>query len=711
MSAFSADMGEEMKKLVKLLINWRICIPFLFLYLETVFHFYMNLNMKYAPVFLLLAFAAGMICSGILFFLSERRARIIGLIIITGVSLMFTVECICKDILQQYYQIFSGAGTAVGNKLTDYASTVVQSIFKNKIGIFLMFVIPLLCYAVCIRIPVLRDIALPRKPGHSRQQYSNLLRRRNIGKGILVFFIALAAHAAALAIIFLLPWQGDFTPERLYCTDTNTDDQVEQLGIITMLRLDVKHSIFGVPESGAEAIDEDAASAVSGEAAEQTETQKDYPYNALDIDFAALKDNASNSDSEWLSEYFDSVTPTRQNEYTGMFEGYNVVFITAEGFSGYMIDPELTPTLYRLSHEGFVFNNFYSTLHFTSTSGGEFQNITGLYPKAGFPVSMTETGEQGTYLPFTLANQLNGEGYTSIGYHFNQNMYGRELSHPNLGYDWRQFTECEHPLDAEVNDYGNALWPQSDDYMIEQTFDEYKDLQPFHIYYLTISGHLPYGFSDSQMSARNRELVDELPYSEKTKAYIAANLELEKGLTRLVEYLEEAGIADKTVIAMAPDHIPYSDLDVLEELAGKSFNADSLENLDEETIDTDVYRNIWILWSGSMEEPVEVDKPCSQVDILPTLSNLLGLEYDSRMMAGTDVLSTADPIVIFFSNSWLTERGMYSRYTETFVPADGVSMSEEEKNVYVENIKYIVNSRLKLGQLIIENDYYRQALE
>ena len=54
---------------------------------------------------------------------------------------------------------------------------------------------------------------------------------------------------------------------------------------------------------------------------------------------------------------------------------------------------------------------------------------------------------------------------------------------------------------------------------------------------------------------------------------------------------------------------------------------------------------------------------------------------------------------------------MYNRYTETFVPADGENMSEEEMNVYVENIKYIVSSRLKLGQLIIENDYYRQALE
>ena len=394
-----------------------------------------------------------------------------------------------------------------------------------------------------------------------------------------------------------------------------------------------------------------------------------------------------------------------------MFEGYNVIFITAEGFSGYMIDPEITPTLYKLSHEGFVFNNFYSTLHFTSTSGGEFQNLTGLYPKAGFPVSMTETGVQKTYLPFTLANQLNGLGYTSIGFHFNQNMYGRELSHPNLGYDWRQFTECEHPLTGEINDYGNAYWPQSDDYMIEQTFDDYKDLQPFHVYYLTISGHLPYGFEDSQMSARNKELVEDLPYSEKTKAYIAANLELEKGLTRLVEYLEEAGIADKTVIAMAPDHIPYSDLDVLEELAGHSFNADSLENLDEKTVDTDVYRNTWILWSGSMEEPIVVDKPCSQVDILPTLSNLLGLKYDSRMLSGTDVLSEADPIVIFFSNSWLTERGMYNRYTGEFEPAQGVEMTEEEEKVYVENVKYLSTNRLKLAQLIIENDYYRQAVK
>lgn len=698
-----------MKVLIKYLKNWRMYIPFLFFYLELVFHLYMKLDMSYAVVFLLLSFAGGMICAGILFFLPEKPARIVGIILSVGLSVLFVAECICKDILQQYYQIFSGAETAAGNHLTDYASAVVQSLWDHKIGIFFLLILPVLVLAFFMKILDPAGQKKKRKSNSRREQKLKRMRRKAaVARGIAALIVGAAVHLLALAVIFILPWKGDFTPEKLYQTDTNIDDQVEQLGVITMLRLDIKHCIFGVPENALPEIDDTAALTVAGE---KTEEEKEYPYNALDIDFEALKASAPNNDSAWLDEYFESVVPTRQNEYTGMFEGYNVIFITAEGFSGYMIDPEITPTLYKLSHEGFVFNNFYSTLHFTSTSGGEFQNLTGLYPKAGFPVSMTETGVQKTYLPFTLANQLNGLGYTSIGFHFNQNMYGRELSHPNLGYDWRQFTECEHPLTAEINDYGNAYWPQSDDYMIEQTFDDYKDLQPFHVYYLTISGHLPYGFEDSQMSARNKELVEDLPYSEKTKAYIAANLELEKGLTRLVEYLEEAGIADKTVIAMAPDHIPYSDLDVLEELAGHSFNADSLENLDEKTVDTDVYRNTWILWSGSMEEPVVVDKPCSQVDILPTLSNLLGLKYDSRMLSGTDVLSEADPIVIFFSNSWLTERGMYNRYTGEFEPAQGVEMKEEEEKVYVENVKYLVTNRLKLAQLIIENDYYRQAVK
>ncbi|HJF93939.1 MAG TPA: LTA synthase family protein, partial [Lachnoclostridium phocaeense] len=108
--------------------------------------------------------------------------------------------------------------------------------------------------------------------------------------------------------------------------------------------------------------------------------------------------------------------------------------------------------------------------------------------------------------------------------------------------------------------------------------------------------------------------------------------------------------------------------------------------------------------------PVEVEKVCSQVDILPTLLNLLGAEYDSRMLAGIDVLSDQEGMAVFFSRSWITDQGTYSRYTEEFQPAPDVEMTEEEKNVYVENKKYLADCRLRLGELIIETDYYRKAL-
>lgn len=689
MNTFWPETQNIRRKAVKFAGSEESLMIYLIVYLAAAFHFYMQLNPFSIGIVVLASLSAGLFVAAILFVLPGRMGRYVELILIILISLVYLGECLFKVTLQQFYPILSGLDTAAGNRLTDYKDAAIQACVENLPGIVILFVFPVGIAVVWL---FLR---------RNRMDYS-FKRKKKVAAVCLasaVFF-----HLVMIGIIQLYPWEGDFTPKSLYKTDLYTDEQVEQLGLLNMLRLDVIHTVFGVPDSGVPQVRENAEE-VSNEPEETV-----YDDNVLDIDFASMQASAATEDAAWLSQYFESVTPTSQNEYTGMFEGYNVIFLTAEGFSGYVIDPELTPTLYKLSHEGFVFSNFYSTLHFTSTSGGEFQNLTGLYPKAGFPVSMTETGKRGTYLPFTLANRLNAKGYTSIGYHFNSNMYGRELSHPNLGYEWRQATECSRPIERELAESGKPYWPQSDDYMIEQTFADYVDKQPFNIYYLTISAHLPYGYDSNMMSARNRELVEGLPYSEKTKAYIAANMELEKGLTWLVNKLEETGIVDKTLIVMAPDHIPYSDPDILEELAGRSFGGSGLANLDEQDVDLDIYRNTWILWSASMEEPVEVDKVCSQVDILPTVLNLLGEEYDSRMLSGVDVLSDADPLVVFTSNSWKTDRGTYNRFTGTFTPAEGVEMSEEERNVYVENMKYLMQCRLKLGQLIIENDYYRTLM-
>lgn len=675
-------------------------------YLELVFHLYMGLDMRYAPVFLCAAAAWGLLATAVVLLLPRKVRRAVGAVITLLMTVVYMAECICKVILQQYYQIIGGLETAAGNHLGDYSAAVWGALAENIPGILLMVVLPLGAYFLATREtkkdPGEADIDGQTAEGNAPIEKNSDEKKERQAKwkqAVLTFGAACVFCAACLALVFLLPWKGDINPAYLCRTDLYTDDQVEQLGLVTMLLQDVRHSIFGTSGETMPQVEEAAA-----------ETEEPvYDYNKMDIDFEGLAAAASSDEEKWLSEYFGTVQPTQQNEYTGMFEGYNVIFITAEGFSGYMIDPELTPTLYKMSTEGFVFKNFYSPLHFTSTSGGEFQNLTGLYPRAGFPVSLTESGKQSTYLPFTLANALNGEGYTSSGYHFNQNMYGRELSHPNLGYEWRQADACERPVTKETDEGGREYWPQSDDYMVQQTFEDYVDKEPFNIYYLTISMHLPYGYDSNEMSRRNWDQVASLPYSDKTKAYLAAGLELEKGLTDLVSKLEEAGIADRTLIAMAPDHVPYSDLDILEELAGQDFGSDSLETLDEEDVDLDVYRNTWILWSASMEDPVEVEKVCSQVDILPTMLNLLGVEYDSRMLSGIDVLSDQEGMAIFFSRSWITDLGIYSRYTEEFRPAVGVEMTPEEQNVYVENKKYMADCRLSLGDLIIETDYYRKA--
>ena len=688
--------------------------PILLLYLELVFHLYMRLRMAYFPIIACFAVSLGMLVSALVNCFSKRTRHILTSVFSLFLAVLFCVEMICRRILQQYFQLFSALDTAAGNRLGDYRNAVVKALEQNWIGLLLMLVVPgMMCAIQVFRIDTfgikIKTDTKKRWPLQKRLLF--LYRFTAVPMiGCVVFYLL------ALAMVYLYPWEGDFTPEKLYAMDTNTDDQVEQLGLLTMLRLDCKHMIFGsnsnMDISLEQLADAENEKAVQDEeiAEEVAEPEIDTSPNVLELDLQKWIDEAPNEDVKWLSEYIQTVTPTRKNEYTGMFENYNVIFITAEGFSGYLIDETLTPTLYRLTHEGFVFNRFYSALHFTSTSGGEFQNLTGLYPKNGFPVSMKETGEQGTSLPFTLANILQPLDYTCIGFHFNENMYGRALSHPNLGYDWRQCSECQNLLTKETNEEGYVYWPQSDDYMVEQTLEEYLTQEPFHIYYLTLSGHLPYGFESNQMSQRNQEAVASLPYSEKTKSYIAANLELEKGLTRLVNALEEAEISDHTLIVMAPDHIPYSDIDVIEELAGRSFGTNSLESLNEKSVDFDVYKNSLIMWTAGMEEGVTVDKPCCQVDILPTILNLLGADYDSRLLAGRDILSDSEPLVVFFSSSWLTDKGTYNRFTGTFTPASGVAMTDEEMKAYTERIKAIAACRFQMTSIIIENDYYRLIL-
>lgn len=662
-------------------------LPLLLVYLEVVLHLATGNAMTYFPIYLLFSLSAGSLLALLPILLPPLAGRILTVLLSFLLTLLFAAELIAKHTLQAYYPL-STLETAAGNRLSDYAGVILPAT-AAALPLLLVFFLPTL-----LLWPLFRWGLAQGQPPR---------------RGAAIFAAAAVAfHLLGLAVVHA-PWPGDLTPAKLYRSDTNFDDQVEQLGLVTMLRLDVKHMLFPAKAGldsdfdGLDGLDSSGDGSGGDTSAVEEQPVIDTSPNVMDVDLESLAANAPNEDVSWLANYFSSASPTRKNEYTGMFKGYNVIQLVIEGFSGYAIDPELTPTLYKLANEGFVFNNYYTALHYTSTSNGECQTLLGLYPKNGNPITMKRTGVLGTNAYFSLAQQLGREGYQVLGYHGNYDMYGRQASHTNLGYTWKQFGTG---LDVDTTSSGEIAWPARDTQVIENSVDDYINSdQPFHVYYLTISGHMPY--SNNRIVQPYLDQVRALPYSQTTQNYMATVMEVDRALELLLQKLEEAGKLDKTLIIATGDHIPYSNAGVLEELSGRTFGSSKdLEALNESAIDFDVYKNTLILWSASMEEPVQVDKPCCQVDILPTVSNLLGLEYDSRMLSGRDILSDSEGLVIFTSRSWRSDRGFYNRYTQTFTPAEGVTMTQEEQEQYVSTMKKLVEYKLACTRMIVENDFY-----
>lgn len=411
-----------------------------------------------------------------------------------------------------------------------------------------------------------------------------------------------------------------------------------------------------------------------------TPTPIDTSPNVLDIDFMTLAAEEKNKEIKTLHEYFANEEYTLKNEYTGMFEGYNLIYITAEGFAPYAMQEGLTPTLLKMANEGFVFNNYYAPLWMTSTIDGEFVNCTGLLPDRFYSLRRMI----GHDMRFCFGHLFGALGYQVNAYHnHSYTYYDRNETHPSMGYTYKG--------------RGNGLnvtkqWPGSDLEMMQLSIPEYIGEGPFHTYYMTVSGHMEYNFGGNRMAAINRDMVKDLPYSDMAKAYIACNYELEKAVTYLVEQLEEAGIADRTVIALATDHYPYGlEKEVIDELTGHEV---------EESFE--LYKSTLILWSPSMDAPVQVDKCCSAIDIVPTLANLFGLSYDSRLYMGKDILSDSEGLVMFQDKSFLTDRVMYNA-------ANGnvTYLTEEElPEDYIKIMKQIVKNRFKISKGIIDLDYY-----
>ena len=616
---------------------------------------------------LLFSAAGGFLLSALVDILPRRAAHIVTYALCVFWTVLTCIEYCCKSYFKSYWGL-SFITQMTGNVVGNFFSTMVEIILGRIVFILLSFV-PL------VLLIILRRRLLPGKTLSVRCRV-----------------MALAVFAVCQAVGSALCYTGEDRADYTY--NYVTDYAVPRFGLAATIRLEAQYAIFGLPDAPVIQVDEPVP-----------DEPVVYDYNKMELDFTATSDLVGGSTLENMHNYFSSKTASQQNEYTGMFKGKNLIQITAEAFSPYVISKELTPTLYKLTHEGFVFTNYYQPGWGQSTTGGEFAHMTGIIP-TWVNGNLSFYASHQDYMPFALGNQFRALGYTTVAYHNNSyTYYNRHLTHPNLGYDYYG--------------QGNGLtltvpgWPYSDLEMMELTapayIEDYVNTgKPFHAYYMSVSGHANWGWGNA-MSAKNREAaVAAYPNaSQPVQGYIAANLELEYALTYLLEQLEAAGIADDTVICMTADHYPYAlvtdEVDYYQELSGKQ----------DSELDIPRYKNTWLLWSGSMESSVTVNTPCSAIDILPTVSNLFGLEFDSRLMSGHDVFaqnynasqaSTCMPLVILPTNrgySWITAAGTYDAKTRTFTPNPGITAADD----YVKTVSSLIDAKYSYARQLIQYDY------
>ena len=584
---------------------------------------------------------------------------LLAMCVITGAQLIF---------YKVYYSIFSiysmfnGAG-----QIMEFIITILRTMLDNWWGLLLILT------PFIIRLVLLKKI-----PVH-----------RGVRQGIALILVAVVMFLI-VPMCFSKADTDRYSRYRLYYSVDSPLMNLRRFGLPETMIIDGWRFVTGFQEESElrPAVSVPSAAADnSGKSETETEpVPVDLGYNVIEIDFDKLIAETSDKNEITMHEYFKNAVPTSKNEYTGIFKDKNLIMVVAESFSASAVDPVLTPTLYKMVNDGFTFTNYYNPVYYVSTYDGEYVALLSLLPKSG---CWSMYWSKDNYLPYSLGNMFGSMGYNTAGYHDGEyNYYSRNESHPNLGFKWNAIGSG---LDIKYT------WPESDVEMMEKTVGDFASDDPFYTYYLTISGHLNYNFKTefsggNAMAVKHKEEVAGLDFSDPVRAYIATQIEFNNSMETLLKMLEEAGTLDDTVIVITPDHYPYGLTD--SEMCELDPNM--------EDIKYDIHRGSLIIYNHGFKGPT-VDKYCANLDVLPTVMNLFGIDYDSRLVMGRDVLSDSEGIVILNDRSWKTSRGRYNAVTDIFTPSDPEDADYAE---YVESVNDDVYNRFLISKLVLENDYY-----
>ena len=633
-----------------------------------------------------------MVAAGALGFLcwlfSGKVGRKVFYVLSVVMAVIYGSQVVYYDIFGTYYSIYSMFN---GAQVAEYQSIIWTTIWDEIIPLALLFAVGgLLLWG--LKRENSADIDQDKKGdiGTANKDVKGVRGRKALS-GLLICALLVTVGAGGGVAVAATTKEGDALaldrPYQYLHQFNEIKGSVASFGLLTAMGLDMWRLAFGF-EPELTPVEKDPITYTASD---------EEDYNVMSgIDFGALAaaDGTESGGDAVLAEmdrYFGSREGTKKNEKTGIFRGKNLIYITAESYADFAVSQKYTPTLYKLQQEGFQFTNFYNPIWGVSTLDGEYVNCLSQIPKSGV-WSMSEAKDND--LAFALGNQFEKLGYETKAYHNHSiKFYHRNKSHANLGYDF----------DGQDGGFSFVeTWPESDLEMIEKTVPDFLEeretladgsKQPFHVYYLTVSGHMAYDFKQHDIAAKHEAEVADLELSDSCRAYVAANMELDLALESLLQQLEAAGELENTVIALAGDHYPYG------------LSAEEIGEFRGHPVDGtyELYHSNMLLWTPGME-PEVIEKTCSNLDILPTLSNLFGLEYDSRLLMGRDIFSDSEGLVVFEDKNWITDWGSRKDLLEK------AAAGNEEAAAYILDMDRQVADMFIYSALILDRDYYAHIM-
>ena len=603
---------------------------------------------------LLFSISASLIVSFISTLFKKVICKTIITIFIFLVGFYSMLQLTFYNLLNNYMSLNASSGGGLA-RVTSQIPQFIKSIKLEYLLLLLPFIAVLIIFIFCKKFIVYEKYNIPTK--------------------IFLLFLIVLSEVHSFVAIGLFEDKNQIRSNKdLYRAPTLLNLSLKQFGTLKFFERDLLYMLF--PKDTYTLKFDDIREVKSVE----DETELDYERKIDDTEFIKLAENETNADIKQLHQYFLNQPITPKNDYTGHFKGKNVVVIMVEAFDMIAINEELTPTLYMMSKEGWYFDHYYTPKYSCTTGESEFISETSIIPSS--TVCTPNTYADNNYSTSIFSIFRNNGYYTSSYHSWKDEFYSRSKYHINMGSNL--YLDFDSLNMSAVNG-----WPL-DTEMFANSYEYYSDKEPFFTYIITSSTHFPYDY-DTTVTQKHWDKVKNTSYPEYVKRYLAKAIELDDSIKLLMDKLKQDDKLDNTVFVIFGDHHPlkmslqylndYSDIDRFED-----FNIDRLP---------------FIIYNSAEESKV-ISKTTSTFDILPTVANLFGLDYDPRYYIGLDAFSKEEGVVIFTNGSWITDTALYDSTTNTYKFFNG-SMDQE----YIEKINKKVNDKFYVSNKILTLDYFK----